>query len=353
MSDFDRFTEFLRREARTYRDPPPAPSESMWRGVEVGMAASATDALGYNEAPAAPRAEMWGRIEGALAVRGAEGGERPGAPGRWPSLRWRPGRGRVPGWAVAVAVAASLVLGLALGRLGRTSQPGEGAAGPEVATAPTGAVAPTETTAMVPQSGASTPTTAMVPQSVPTADPGETEPASAAVVLAHTALGATADAPRTADAPLFVAADPAAATATAASQPVPAQALAAEVAPSVRTAYVPVPFPTRRDNGTTRYLGRAEMLLTAFRTDQRTRASEQELARWARDLLIETRMQLELPVSRTPEELALLRDLEMVVLQMSRLGSGARDIEWQLTHESIELKDALPRLRAASATDGL
>ncbi|MDE2793838.1 MAG: hypothetical protein OXL34_03375 [Gemmatimonadota bacterium] len=85
MSDFDRFTEFLRREARGYHDPPEVPAEVIWRGVEGRMAGvvggsagvqgggmrgeggavdhEAIDALGYNVAPATPREEMWKRIE--------------------------------------------------------------------------------------------------------------------------------------------------------------------------------------------------------------------------------------------------------------------------------------------------
>ena len=113
------------------------------------------------------------------------------------------------------------------------------------------------------------------------------------------------------------------------------------------------PFSARRDHDTIRYLGRAETLLTAFRIDQRSPASEMDLARWGRELLIETRMRLDLPVSRTPEENALLKDLELILLQVSRLGTGVPHVEWQLARESMELKGTLPRLRAVSATDGL
>ena len=327
MSDFDLFTERVRREAGTYRDPPAPPAEAMWRAVEArlaevpdGASAGRVDAAqAYNEAPATPRAEMWGRIEAALAVRGAAGRRWPGAPERWPAAPWRPRRGRVAGWVVALAAAASLVLGLALGRIGRPSQPGEGVAGPEVATAPTDEAVPAETPAQAPLS----------------AQPDEPEP----TVLAASIV------------PVPVAtADPAPVVATALPDPPPP---VAEDARPARTAGSLALLGARQDDGATRYLGRAEMLLTAFGIDQRTPAGERDLARWARELLMETRMLLDLPVSRTPEELSLLRDLEVVVLQISRLGTGAADVEWQLARESIELKDALPRLRAASATDGL
>lgn len=326
MSDFDLFTERVRREAGTYRDPPAAPTEAMWRAVEARLAEGtdgaslgrAAAAHAYNEVPATPRAEMWGRIEAALAVRGAAGRRWPVAPERWPAA-WRPWRGRVAGWVAALAAAASLVLGLALGRIGRPSQPGEGVAGPEVATASTGEAVPAATPAQTPLQ----------------AQPDEPEP----TVLAASIV------------PVPVAtADPAPVVATALPDPPPP---AAEDARPAGTAGRLALLGARQDDGATRYLGRAEMLLTAFGIDQRTPAGERDLARWARDLLMETRMLLDLPVSRTPEELALLRDLEVVVLQISRLGAGAPDVEWQLARESIELKDALPRLRAASATDGL
>ena len=35
MTDFDRFTEFLLREAAGYNEPPETPAGAMWPGVEV------------------------------------------------------------------------------------------------------------------------------------------------------------------------------------------------------------------------------------------------------------------------------------------------------------------------------
>ena len=56
-----------------------------------------------------------------------------------------------------------------------------------------------------------------------------------------------------------------------------------------------------------------------------------------------------MPVSRTPLERALLEDLELVLLQISRLGPGVPEFEWQLARESLEWKGTLMRVRAASA----
>ena len=345
MSDFDRFTEFLRREARGYHDPPKAPVEVMWRGVEgrmgedgvvVGDAVTdavddeAIDALGYNVAPATPREEMWGRIEAGWAMRESVGeggvvGKRLTAPWRWSRRR------RVVGWAAGFAAAASFVLGIALGRDFGPPQPGEmgGTAveAPEaVQSEATVAATPSESTA---------PSVTVADRTGPGA---AAEPASEAAEASVLPLVAERRAP----------------PGTAAlGEPESRGVRFAEAALVERTEALPRRLTPRRDHETIRYLGRAETLLTAFRTDQRTPLTERDLASWGRELLIETRMRLDLPVARTSEEFALLEDLELVLLQISRLGSGSPDVEWQLARESMELKGALPRVRAATATDGL
>ena len=68
-----------------------------------------------------------------------------------------------------------------------------------------------------------------------------------------------------------------------------------------------------------------------------------------RALLVDTRMFLDMPVSRSPLERTLLEDLELVLLQISRLGPGVPDFEWQLARESMERKGTLMRVRAANA----
>ncbi|MDE2805709.1 MAG: hypothetical protein OXN18_11260 [Gemmatimonadota bacterium] len=107
------------------------------------------------------------------------------------------------------------------------------------------------------------------------------------------------------------------------------------------------------DYETTRHMDRAATLLTAFRIDQGTPTSQQDLARWARELLGDTRMFLDMKASRSPLERALLEDLELVLLQISGLGPDAPDFERQLALESMEWKGTLTRLRAASATGDL
>ena len=359
MKDFDRFTEFLAREAAGYNEPPATPADAMWPGVEVRLGAAhgrsaegdrpaasvvvgqtglgtglpgerrpVVAPLDYNRPPATPREEMWARIESGWALRRAA-----------PVARLRPawlGQRGAAGWVAALAAAASLVLGIALGRGTQPVQPGEPGPGspvqPEVATTEgetTGArVAAIRGTVTV------APTT-----DVELSEPGSTAEPEPEVVAANVLPLARARVEPEAVEVAFEA-----------ERNV---MRFAEETPAQRRAAFSRPLRVRRDHETTRYLGRAETLLTAFRTDQRTPASEMDLARWGRELLVETRMRIDLPVSRTPEELELLNDLELLLLQISHLGSGVPDLEWQLARESMEWKRTLPRLRAVSATDEL
>lgn len=361
MSDFERFTEFLRRKARGYNEAPRVPVEVMWRGVEAGLGegaaeravdGQAVDALGYNEAPGAPRDEMWGRIEAAWGLRGggvgvgrggtgAEGqsGTGAGAEGvvaglpserigtwRWPSRQGWAARRRVAGWAATLAAAASLVLGLVLGRDVRESQPGEVGVDPILATGPTEAADPS-------------PVAVDPPQPVQPSEPEPPVLTASFLPVPGASVGLQA------------------AVTSYELEPQVVRFAGATVAAPARA--LPRRLTVRRDPEQLRFLGRAETLLTALRTDQRTPLTERDLAVWGRELLAETRMHLDLQGSRTPMELALLddpkllEDLELLMLQISRLGSGAPDVEWQLARESMEIKNALPRLRAVADADGL
>ena len=152
MTEMDRFAAFLAREAAGYNSPPATPADAMWAGVQaragsigagrrvrVGDADAGPDgevggeaggaggpmfeALAYNAPPPVPREEMWTRIEAAWALRrsaaGKGAGPVPRARRRWPAP---PGR---KGWIAALAAAASLVLGIALGRGTRPDAPAE------------------------------------------------------------------------------------------------------------------------------------------------------------------------------------------------------------------------------------
>lgn len=351
MKDFDRFTEFLLREAAGYNEPPETPADAIWPGVAVRLnppSARSSESerrvagvetgfpgdrrpivapLDYNRPPPAPRDEMWARIESAWSLRRAV-----------PVSRLRPawlGQRGAAGWVAALAAAASLVLGIGLGRGTRPSETGEVGTGSPV------------------QSAAGTTKREAAEARVATTSGEVTTPAAAGAHPSET--GATVELQPEMVAPSVL---PLAAggveleAAAVAEEDARVAVRFAEDTPLHRTATISSPLRVRRDSETVRYLGRAETLLTAFRTDQRTPLTERDLASWGRELLVETRMRLDLPVSRSPEELALLEDLELVLLQISRLGSGSPDVEWRLAWESMEFKSALPRVRAAAAIDG-
>ena len=338
MNDLDRFVAFLRHEGASYNTPPPTPSDAMWPDVSARM-----DADAYNAPPPAPREEMWERIEAAwmsgpsvgsaAAKRAADhtpasrvSAEPTGDPGRFPA-RWTVKRIST-GWAAGLAAAASLVLGLMLGR----SYEGPGAVtdGPPAGPAAVETPGQNAAGAVVEPVGVVEPTAVVELETVPPADPRESAPA---VVVADAATGEStvAQERREVEAP-------------------------ARVAPNA-TSETPAAFTTlvhpAVDYETTRHLDRAATLLTAFRIDQGTPTSQQDLARWARELLGDTRMFLDMEASRSPLERALLEDLELVLLQISGLGPGAPDFERQLALESMEWKGTLTRLRAASATGDL
>ena len=342
MSGLDRFTAFLRREAASYNEPPEVPAEAIWRGVEEGVAGTAAAssgptgglgdegapagaspaddapiiAPGYRAPPPPPRDEMWGRIEASWALRQAAASASDGA---GPAPHWRPawvGRRGTRGRVVALAAAASLVLGIALGRTTRTAPPGE-----------------TPTTTAAPPPAAATVETVVPPAAVAAREPRQPDAASSPATDAEGA--ATAAMVQAVDIPE----GPAAAARNV--EPVNAPAELAAVRGNR--------FEPEHDYVTARHLERAATLLTAFRTDRRSPASEQDLAQWARELLLDTRMFLGLSDFSSPIEQALLEDLELVLIQIAGLGPGAPDFEWALARESMERRATLTRLRAASA----
>ena len=319
MSDFDRFVEFVRREGVGYNAPPDAPAEAMWVGVEARLVGHL-----YHVPPVAPREEMWGVIEAEWASRESPavieiGGRRqPGqsraSPRRWPVRpRWWTRRGNAAGWATALTAAASLVLGLALGRGTEITQPVK------------------ETGVHSAATPASEPGTAF---NVPAAEPQATR-SGESPELSNQVATAT-DVMRSAPVvePSGTRGEPEVGVVDGTYREGPA--------------VLPDPFDTDDHYPATQHLGRAATLLTAFRIDQGTPASQQDLARWARELLGDTRVFLDMPASRSPQQHALLEDLELVLIQIARLGPGAPGFEWQLARESMERQGTLMRLRVAS-----
>ncbi|MYA63370.1 MAG: hypothetical protein F4139_09995 [Gemmatimonadetes bacterium] len=325
MTDLDRFTEFLLREAAGYNEPPETPAGTMWPGIAVRLGSAGSrgrksekprvvvgggetfvDSVGYNEPPAAPRDEMWTRIESAWALRRAAGVSR---------LRpaWLGQRGAA-GWVAALAAAASLVLGIGLGRGTRPSATDETVILP-------GTPAPAEMSRRV----QTAPMTVAEPE--PQEEDRPAEPVRTAALSGQVTVATDALSGGEGDSRVFFAVSE----------------------PAERSTRLSRTLEPDFDYATARHLGRAATLLTAFRTDRRTPASREDLAGWARELLVETRMFLGLSETASPVEEELLEDLELVLIQIAGLGPGAPDFEWDLARESMERQETLMRLRAVSA----
>lgn len=357
MDDASRFARFLRREAADYHDPPAPPVEAMWAGIETrlgappvsdepestdlaGMADAVDcigddvdrpfDVLGYHDPPPAPREAMWERIEAEWVARQPEApGAREVARG---SLRLVVARtlGRRPGRTAAWltgAAAASVALAVALDGGPQLPVPD----GPETVAA----AAPTPV-------GAAGTTAA----SIAATDSGPLAPTAAEEALALSVV----------EEPLETNRQFAAATPPPAADPAPASARR-EADPPVRAVSSPAQRPAGAagrasvdEYDMAGHLDRARTLLVAFRTDIGTDESQEDLARWARELLVETRSRLATPAADGQQARTLLQDLELILVQIARLGPDAPDFERELARESMERQGTLMRLRSASGT---
>ena len=381
MTDMDRFAAFLVREAAGYNRPPATPADAMWPGVEgrlgaigagpgvrvgdadTGLGAEAAGGAGssggrmhegltYNASPPVPREEMWTRIEAAWALRRSVVGKGAGPVGR-AGRRWlaRPGG---KGWVAALAAAASLVLGIALGRGTRPELPVE-AGTPQASPETAGVTAPAESPATVAETDTGRAAGHGRREGVRAggrprrADHGDRSRRACGSGCGRSSGGRRGD---TAYAGIHFTAGtgraPAAAGLTRARRR-RSSCNGPGLERALPSAQAGLHLEPEFDYVTARHLGRAATLLTAFRTDRRTPASQADLARWARELLAETRMFLGFSTdSGSHLEYKLLEDLELVLIQIAGLAPGAPDFEWELARESMERRGTLVRLQAAS-----
>lgn len=250
----------------------------------------------YHHPPATPREAIWARIE---AERGKAGSVVPLS--RPTQRRW---------WLGALAMAAVLVLGIALGRVSmREAAEREGPAGAPVATrgtpAPTrGTPAPRE-----PETGA---------RREPGVEPGAESVAAEQLAAADPAPAAAPQETRGEDAA------PPPAGAPRAAAPRDLYRLASQ-----------------------QMLGQAEALLAHYRADRAAERMDPGIGRWARDVLTSTRLLLDSPAAEDPEMRSLLQDLELVLAQIVQRTGQADPLEDEMIDRTIEDRDLLPRLRAA------
>jgi hypothetical protein len=261
----------------------------------------------YHDPPATPREAIWARIE---AERGKAGGVVPLASRT--QRRW---------WLGALAMAAVLALGIALGRVSmREASERQVPAGAPVATR--GTLVPRE-----PETGA---------RRDLGAEPGAESAAAEQLAAADPAPVAAPGETRGEDAA------PPAAPRVAAQRPGPGLPAADRAAPTSAAA----PRDLYR-LASQQMLGQAEALLAQYRADRAAERIDPAVGRWARDVLTSTRLLLDSPASDDPEMRSLLQDLELVLAQIVQRTGQADPLEDEMIERTIEDRDLMPRLRGA------
>lgn len=282
--DDERFEAFLERHAGDYNRPPETPRETMWEAID------------------AARRER---------DRSDDGAAIPISSRR--RTRWA---------AWAVATAAVLVLGIALGRL----------------TTERGGAPPTD----------AGPTMATAPDSV--------DEAGEPVDPAPSTTDQLASDARDEDAPgsgtRVAAAD--------ARDPAPARR-ARDGREDEGESRRPAAETGSRDLyrlASTQMLEQAETILVQYRAGRRSAGIDPAIGRWAKDALSSTRLLLDSPAGDDARMRSLLEDLELVLAQILHVaGAGEPGDEAEWLDRTIEDRDMIPRLRMAipegSATVGL
>jgi hypothetical protein len=95
------------------------------------------------------------------------------------------------------------------------------------------------------------------------------------------------------------------------------------------------------------HLTEAEALLTAFKADLSQGRMDDQMASWGKDLLSNTRLLLDSPAANDPLRRKLLRDLELVLVQIVQLSPGAPARDRDLINGAITDDQVLTRLRTA------
>jgi hypothetical protein len=122
--------------------------------------------------------------------------------------------------------------------------------------------------------------------------------------------------------------------------------------PDIDTLVVDGPEPPREFRlAAADYLARTEMLLAAFPSGAR-QGRAPEVAAWARQLLLDTRLLLDSPAAIDPDLSPLLSDLELVLAQIASLRARDPAGEIEMIEDGIEQNRVLARLRLAADAAG-
>jgi len=99
------------------------------------------------------------------------------------------------------------------------------------------------------------------------------------------------------------------------------------------------------------YLARTEALLASFPVDA-GRGHAPEVAGWARQLLLDTRLMIDSPIGHDDALVRLLQDLELLLAQIASLPAHNPQQEILLIEEGIRQNRVMARLRLAAGTAG-
>lgn len=277
----------------------------------------------YNRAPEAPRADMWEKIQAARArnaaapVLGVHRGEatRPSAPAERPTVIPMHSRRR-PLW-FAAGIAATLVLGVAIGRL--SMRAGSGSSVDSIR----GATSVAQSRAAQPETGGTVSPSTVVPP----VRSGSESSGTQAVATVPRVRSASPDDSRRVD-----------------EERIGSQyRIASERAAERHAQDVALPYRL----AATEHLAMTEALLVSLRADMKSGRRDTTVATWATNLLGTTRMLIDSPAGKDVQMKKLLEDLELVLAQIARLPAASGDsTDLELIDKAVKERHVLTRLRA-------
>ena len=113
----------------------------------------------------------------------------------------------------------------------------------------------------------------------------------------------------------------------------------------------PSPVADAYRDQTNLYLGQAAALLISLPAGDASQRTDATFANKAADLLVTTRLLIDSPAAtQDPKLRSLLDDLELVLVQITRLRGERNKGDLDLIHQAVEQGDVLSRLNSAVAT---
>ena len=118
-------------------------------------------------------------------------------------------------------------------------------------------------------------------------------------------------------------------------------------APGSERSAAPEPGSPTYRLATVKHLTEVEALLTSYRSGTNQSTTDAQVARWARELLSNTRLLIDSPAATDPLRRRLLEDLELVLVQIVQLSPGGAAGDRDLIESTMKRGEVLTRLRTA------